>query len=439
MVLSFVLNNGFRINDQYWVKDLGGAAQAAIGSSTILLIMNFAVAFLSIGGSMPLIARATGAGNREERDTVIRHTFLLTGVISVLLGVLGWSFADELTGLFEVDSDVAPLMTTYMSAIYLGILPLMFAPLLDNLFIGMGNSKLPMIMQVLAVGLNLVLNPVLIYGSWAPEWVGIGSGFGIAGAAVATCISRGVAGLFGIVMLRKLYGVRFGLSGSPQVARMLQILRLGFPVALSIAIYAGVYGVLFALVLGPLGKDVGAGFSIGFNAFESVSYPFALGVAMAGASLVGRNLGAGSEQGAWQTVRHVRFMGRAVGLSFALIFYYGGPHIVPLFTDDSGVTLEALRYVGILAWSQVLVSEEVIHEKILFGAGHPRAIVWISTLGNLLRIPLGWFLAVDLGYGAAGLWWTINVTSLIKAVLLNLAVRRGNWVRPIGGSLSAGA
>ena len=439
MVLSFVLNNGFRINDQYWVKDLGGAAQAAIGSSTILLIMNFAVAFLSVGGSMPLIARATGANDIQERDSVIRHTFLLTGVISLLLGAAGWFFAADLTRLFDVDADVAPLMTTYMSAIYLGILPLMFAPLLDNLFIGMGNSKVPMFLQVFAVGLNLLLNPILIYGALVPEWMGIGDGYGIAGAAIATCVSRGLAAVVGILILRRMYGVSFAPSGMPSMERLLQVLRLGVPVALSIAIYAGVYAVLFAIVLGPLGSDVGAGFSIGFNAFESVSYPFALGVAMAGASLVGRNLGAGREEGAWQAVRHVRFMGRTVGVLFALTFFFGGPYIVPLFTDEPGVTVEALRYVGILGWSQFLVCEEVIHEKILFGAGHPRAIVWISTFGNVLRIPLGWYLATHLGYGAAGLWWTINVTSLFKAVLFNWEVRKGDWVRPITGGRAAAA
>jgi Na+-driven multidrug efflux pump len=188
---------------------------------------------------------------------------------------------------------------------------------------------------------------------------------------------------------------------------------------------------LYALVIGDLGSDVGAGFGIGFNGFESVSYPFILGIAMAGASLVGRNLGAGREAGARQAVKHVRWMSRVVGLGFALIFYYGAEYIVPLYTSDPGVLVEAIRYVTVLAWSQALVAEEVVNEKILYGAGHPQAIPWISTLGNVARLPLGWYLAVHLGYGAAGLWWTINITTLLKGLLFYREVRRDYWVKPI--------
>jgi MATE family multidrug resistance protein len=96
------------------------------------------------------------------------------------------------------------------------------------------------------------------------------------------------------------------------------------------------------------------------------------------------------------------------------------------------VLAETLLYVSILAWSQPLVAEEAVNEKVLFGAGHPRAIFWISTLGNVARVPLAWWLAFGLGGGAAGLWWAINLTTLFKAGGFLLEVRRGRWVEPIG-------
>jgi MATE family multidrug resistance protein len=424
-VLSFVLNNGYRINDQYWVQGLGGDAHAAIASSTVLLILNFAVIFVAVGGTSPLVSRAVGARDRAERDDVIRHALVLAVLIAALLGVVGWWGTPHAARAFDVAPSVEPLMVGYLRTIYLGMLALVIAPVVDNVYFAMGNTRVPMVLQGVAVSLNLALNPLLIYG--AGSW----DGLGIEGAALATCLSRGLTSAVGLLLLVRGYGIRLR-GGRLRVERALAMVRLGLPVALSIAVYAGVYVALFALVISPLGRDTSAGFGIGFNVFESVSYPFFLGVAIAGSSLVGRNLGAGRPAEAWRAVRNARLLGRLVGVAFGLLFWLGGPTIAPWFTEEPGVLAETLLYVSILAWSQPLVAEEAVNEKVLFGAGHPRAIFWISTLGNVARVPLAWWLAFGLGGGAAGLWWAINLTTLFKAGGFLLEVRRGRWVEPIG-------
>lgn len=424
-VLACVIGNGFRINDQYWVQGLGPAAQAAIGSSTIVIILNFAVIFIAIGGSMPLVARSTGAQKLDERADVVRQTALLSLGIAAFLTIFGHFASPSLTRAFGVDPEVAPLMTKYLRGIYLCSVALVFAPVIDNLFIAMGDTRTPLWLQLMSVTGNLVLNPILIYG--VGEW----SGFGIVGAAWATGLSRGLAAAVGLVVLSRRYRIELLRGLRPRWTRLFEVIRLGVPTALSIAVYAGVYFVLFGTVIGELGASVGAAFGIGFNVFESVSYPFFLGIAVAGASLVGRCLGADEPQDAWRAVRNVRLIGRCVGLTFGLLFWFAGPLIAPWFTEDPEVLVQALRYVSIIAWSQILVSEEAVNERILLGAGHPRAIFWISTLGNGLRIPIAYGLAVSMGHGAAGVWWAINLTSLLKSALFYIEVQRGYWVRPI--------
>ncbi len=426
-VLSFVLGSGYRINDQYWVQGLGGDAHAAIASSTVLLILNFAVIFVVVGGTSPLVARASGARDPGARDDVVRHALALGVGIAALLGAVGWWLTPHAARAFDVAPTVEPLMVGYLRTIYLGMLPLVLAPVVDNVYFAMGNTRVPMVLQAVAVALNLVLNPLLIYG------VGDRAGLGIEGAAIATCLSRGVTSAAGLLLLARGYGVRLR-GGRLRLERALEMVRLGLPSALSIAVYAGVYVALFAVVISPLGRDVSAGFGIGFNVFESVSYPFFLGVAIAGSSLVGRNLGAGRPDEAWRAVRSARRLGRALGLAFAALFWLGGPLVAHWFTDEPGVLAEALLYVSILAWSQPLVAEEAVNEKVLFGAGHPRAIFWISTVGNVARVPLAWWLAFGLGAGAAGLWWAINLTTLFKAAGFLLEVRRGRWLEPIGAA-----
>ena len=430
-ILSFVLGNAYRINDQYWVGDLGPDAHAAIASSVFALILNFALIFLAVGGSLPLIARATGAGEHEERDQVIRHALLLGLLLTVLLSTLGTLVTPTLGRLFDVAPGPAALMEEYLGVIYLGILPLVFAPIVENAFIAMGNTRVPMALQALAVLTNLVLNPLLIYG--VGEWQGLG----IAGAGLATSLSRAASLALGLFLLRRLYGVRLLHRGSLEPRRLGSMARLGAPVSASIGFYALVYVALFRYVIAGLGTPTAAGFGIGFNAFESVSYPFFLGVGMAGSSLVGRNLGAGVPSEALRAVRSVRLLGRGLGIAFLLVFFFGGPFLTPLFSADADVVREALAYVTILAFSQPFVAEETVNEKVLYGAGRTRPIFWISTPMNLVRVPLAWFLAIHQGLGPAGVWWAINLTTYAKALGFYVEVRRERWLQ--GPEVGAGA
>ncbi len=421
-ILSFVLGNAYRINDQYWVGDLGPDAHAAIASSVFALILNFALIFLAVGGSLPLVARATGSGDREERDQVIRHALALGLLLSLALSVGGSLATPYLGRLFDVAPGPAALMEQYLGVIYLGILPLVFAPIVENAFIAMGNTRVPMALQALAVSTNLLLNPLLIYG------VGDWPGLGIAGAGLATCLSRGASMALGLFLLRRLYAVRLLPRGSFEPLRLLSMSRLGAPISASIGFYALVYVALFRYVIADLGTSTAAGFGIGFNAFESVSYPFFLGVGMAGSSLVGRNLGAGATDEALRAVRSVRLLGRGFGLAFLAIFLVGGPLLTPYFSEYEGVVSEARLYVTLLAFSQPFVAEETVNEKVLYGAGRTRPVFWISTPMNLLRVPLAWFLAIHQGLGPAGVWWAINLTTYAKALGFHFEVRRGLWL-----------
>ena len=422
-VLSFVLNSSYRINDQYWIQGLGAEAQAAIAASTFVLIMNFAVFYLVAGGTLPLIAHAVGAGNRPERDAVLRHSLLAAGCVGAALGVVGYLATPTLVSLLGIEGPAALQAVAYLRTIYLGILPLALAPVVDGVFIGIGNTLAPMALQGLAVLTNFTLNPILIYG------MGEFEGLGIEGAALATCISRALSVSIGLVLLFGLYRMRPVDGRAPRRALLANLVRIGAPISLSIAAYAGVYWLLFIFVLSELGEAVQAGLGIGFNAFEGLSFPFFLGVAVAGASLVGRNLGAGSEAGALAAARNTRRLGRVCGAVFALLFWFAGPLVVPHFSADPEVVRQATTYVTILALSQLFVAEEATCEKILSGAGWTRPIFRISLLGNGLRVPLAYVFAITLGYGAAGVWWAINLTTYLKAALLHREVARGEWLR----------
>jgi len=113
-----------------------------------------------------------------------------------------------------------------------------------------------------------------------------------------------------------------------------------------------------------------------------------------------------------------------------------GPWIVPAFTSEPEVAHQALVYLGILAFSQVFVALETASENVLIGSGHTKPIFWISVPGNLARVPLGILLALTWGWGPAGLWWAINITSIAKALALHALVVRGRWKHALPAPLA---
>jgi len=425
-MLSFILNNSYRINDQYWVQGLGSSAQAALGSSFFVLVMNFSMYFLVIGGVLPLVARATGAGDVQERDRWIRHGLVAAFGISSLVSLLGLLFVGDLTALLGLEDSVREGATSYLGTLYWFTLPMALAPTLETIFISMGHTRIPLAMQATAVTCNLILNPLLIFGRQHFDWLPF-DGLGIEGAALATIISRTVSSALGLTILHKRFSVNFFRGLQLELKRMVKIISIGAPNALSIAAYAGVYWVLLSLVVSNLGESVIAALGLGLTVFEGISFPLFLGISLAGSSLVGRSLGAGSAENAQAAVSRLRWIASATGIGIGIVFLIAGPLCIPLFTDDAAVARETLIYVNILAFSQVFVAHESIHEKILLGTGYTRPIFFISVPGNALRIPLAWFLATHLELGAIGVWWAINATTLFKASAYFWAVRCLDW------------
>jgi MATE family multidrug resistance protein len=98
-----------------------------------------------------------------------------------------------------------------------------------------------------------------------------------------------------------------------------------------------------------------------------------------------------------------------------------------VFTRDPEVLREAVRYARVLSLSQLFVAWEALFEGALAGSGATSAVLLWSAPMNVLRVPLGWWLAGPLGYGAAGVWWAINLTTYAKAFGKGWSTWRGRW------------
>ncbi len=412
---SVVLNNAFRVIDQYAVQWLGVDAQAAVGACTFVLIACFALFVLVSAGAGPLVARAAGAGDVDAQRRVVGNALTCAGLMGVLVLVtLGFS-ADGIAILVGLEGGPAVQMGTYLKWLAIFGLPLALAPTVDSIFIARGETGAVLGLQVVATGLNLALNPWCIYTL----------DLGIGGAALATGLSRAVAVAIGMWLLWRRVGPRRrDLVPAPVVRR---IAKVGWPVSLNMLYYAGVYWALMAVAISPLGPEVNAALGIGFSALEGFSWPVFWGVSKGISSLVGRHLGAGQPEQAVRTYYLAIPLMGALGLVAGLVFYFGAVPMCGLFTEDPLVLEHAIVYARVLAFSQIFVAWEAMTEGVLLGSGHTRPVLQWSAPINLLRIPLGWLAAFPLGFGAMGIWWVINLTTMAKCLGKWSVVHRGAW------------
>jgi len=412
--IAGVLQYAFRPLDQFYVKWLGMDAQGALGADTFVIILAQSAFLVISAGAGPLVARAIGSRDPRARRRVLGSALVGCAGIAVVLATVGSVAAPWIAGWLGLQGTLAAYATTYLRTLFLSGAALVFAPLVDASFAAMGNTWLPMKLEAASVLLNAVLTPTLVYGA----------GLGVAGAALGSTAAQTVTVLVGLRLLWQETGLRgadLGVVDLPRIA------RIGAPMALSVALYALVYWALLATSISPLGPAVNAGLGIGFSALESFSWPLFLGVSVAASSLVGRYLGAGLPEEAWRTVRRLLPVSAALGTVVWSLFWFAGPCLTGLFAGDEASWRQATLYAAVLAWSQPFVAVEALMEGVLAGAGDTRAVFWTTVPLNLLRVPLAWVLAFPLGLGAAGVWWAIDATTVMKACAKGAMVAAGRW------------
>ena len=411
-MLSALLNNIYRLVDQYFVQWLSPEAQAALGASTFLLFTGYALFVLISAGVGPYVARYTGAQNQIAVQTIVTQALKLSaaaGLLFSLVLVLGSSWLPSTVGL---EGKAATELQNYLFWLGISGSGMAFGPLLDSIWIARGNTQTPMYLQIISTLLNVVLNAIFIFElSW-----------GIMGAALASGISRWIVVLVGIPMLLK--ELPWQGIGSTEFKK---ILTMGFPVSMGIVLYSGVYWAIMYLCISPLGNSVHIALGLGFSVLEGISYPLYSGIMVAVSSMIGRQLGAKEYTLLNKTIKRGAMLCSLLGFLTMMIFLLFAEAICGYFTQSVSGLEQAVLYAHILAFSQVFVALEAMAEGVLSGSGDNKRLFWLSAPFNIMRVPLAYFFCFTLFGHAAGIWWAINITTYIKCALKWHAVYKGAW------------
>ncbi|HEY0674261.1 MAG TPA: MATE family efflux transporter [Longimicrobiales bacterium] len=426
MVLEMLMESLFVVVNIFFVSRLGAAAAAAIGLTESLLAIIYTVAMgLSIG-VMAMVARRMGEGDSDGAANTAFQGIALGLFIATVLGIVGGIYARDLLRLMGANDEIVAVGGTFATIMLAGNGVILLLFMMNAAFRGSADAAIAMRVLWIANGINLMLDPCLIFGLGPfPE-------LGVTGTAVATTIGRGVGVslqlyvLFGGHARIKLAWRHVRLNS----AVMLRVLRLSGTGMLQIFISTASWIGLVRVVSG-FGSEAIAGYTIAIRIVLFALLP-AWGLANAAATMVGQNLGARqpdrAERAAW-IAGHINFaLLGAVGIFFML----AGPWLVHWFGGDGETHAYAVRCLRIVSAGFFFYGYGMVLANAFNGAGD----TWTPTFLNffcfwLFELPLAWLLAHSLGWGPEGVFTAVAVAFSTLAVASAWMFQRGGWKRVV--------
>ncbi len=421
MMLGNILQTGFNVVDMIWVGRLGPEAIASVAMSGVVLMVIITLVIGVSTGTQSLIARFIGAKNQANAENVAMQSLIIGAFLSMILAAVGLIFARPILHVLGAKTTILEMGTDYLKIILSGGLMMIYLFLVTAIFHAAGDAFTPMLIMVGATILNIILDPLMIFGIGFPR-------MGVAGAALATVVSRGLAALVGIYILFQGYSrVRVHLARLRLDLRtMAKIVKIGFPNSIQMALRS-VAGLVLMAIVARYGNYAIAAYGIGLRVFSVVLMPgFAL--ATSAATLVSQNLGARKLFRAKVCARQAAgFNTLLMGLAGVLFFIFS-PNLISVFNTNPNVIKLGSEYLKITSLSYIFVAQGLVLGRSLMGAGDTISPMLISVFALLgIQIPLAIILPNHLHLGITGVWWAILISSVLQGVLTNFWFNLGRW------------
>jgi putative MATE family efflux protein len=422
MVLEMCMESLFAVVDVFFVSKLGADAVAAVGLTEGMLTIVYSVAMGLVIGATAVVSRRIGEKDPDAAAVAAVQVIGLGLLLSVAIGILGWLFARPLLALMGAEAGVLAEPAGYATVMLTGCGSVVMLFLNNAIFRAAGDATVAMRVLWFANGINIVLDPMLIFG------FGPIPAMGVAGAAVATTIGRSTAVLVQFWLLVRGAGriqVRWRhVRVAPGV--MWSVCRISATGLLQILVDTTSWVVLVR-VISTFGSPAVAGYTIGIRTVLFAILP-AWGLSNAAATMVGQALGAGKpergEEAVWTACRYNLWFLGAIGMVFVVL----APQIVAIYTADPAIVPGAIACLRIVSLGFPLFAFGMVLTQAFNGAGDAWTPTWINVACFWAwQMPLAYALALGWGMGPSGVYWAVMIAFSTLAVVSAVIFRRGRW------------
>ena len=422
MILEMLMEALFAVVDVFFVAKVSTNAVATVGLTETVAMLIYSI---SIGISMAataLVARRIGEKNKEGASRVAEQVILLGIICGVTIGISGFIFAGEILAIMGGSPELISEGIGYTRILLGSNIVIILLFLLNGIFRGAGNAFLAMQSLWLANILNIILDPILIFG------LGPIPAMGLEGAAIATMIGRGIGVLFQLYLL-------IGKSGIIKITSAIlkwNAVLLKKIISLSTGtiaqyIIATASWIFLVRILAEYGEEVVAGYTIAIRIVIFTILP-SWGMANAAATLVGQNLGANlpdrAEQAGWDISKYNMYF----LLIVSVIYFIFAPQLMRFFTTDPAIIDAGIHCLRIISVGYVFFSYGMVLTQAFNGAGDTRTPTFMNLICFwLIEIPLAYTLALIFNWGPTGVYISIFVSETSLAFLSIYLFRKGNW------------
>ena len=422
MILEMVMESLFAVVDAYFVGKISVAAVATVGFTESVVMLVYSVAIGLSTAATAVVARRSGAQEQHKANEAAVQALLIGVSMAVVLGLLGAYFAADILRLMDAGPEVIATGVGYTRIIFGTNIVIILLFLLNGIFRGAGDANMAMRSLWLANGLNIILDPLLIFG-WCPI-----PSLGLEGAAIATSIGRGAGVLNQLYNLQRGLGVlRLGRRDLRPVGKLLRTLVRIAAGGAGQYLIASASWIFLVRIIAPFGSEVVAGYTFGLRLLIFSVLP-SWGMANAAATLVGQNLGAQKPERAEQSVWQTSFYNALFLLFISIIYFIWAEYFLSFFSQNEVVIEAGALCMRIICVAYVFFSYGMIIAQAFNGAGDTRTPTWVNFICFwLIEIPLAYLLALQLEWGPAGVYWAITISESLLGIILIFIFRRGRW------------
>jgi putative MATE family efflux protein len=422
MVLELVLESTFAVVDIFFVAKLGSSAVATVGLTETMLFLLYAIGMGLAMAVTAVVARRIGENKREEAAVTAVQAIWLALLASLPFAIVGIVFAQDILRLMGADEWTLTHGYRYMQWALGGNAVIMLLFTINAIFRGAGDAAAAMRVLWVANALNIVLDPILIFG------FGPVPALGIEGAAIATTIGRGVGVMMQLwILFRGSEHLRVLRSQLVWHGAILwNILKTSFG-GIGQMIVAMTSWIFLMRILAGIGSEAVAGATIAIRVMMFTMMP-AWGMSNAAATLVGQNLGAQQPARAEASVWRIGAYNMAYLLLISVIFFTLPQELMGIFTVDPTVIAIGAEWLRILSYSLFVYGWWMVSVQAFNGAGDTTTPTWINVVFFwLIQIPLSWWLALKLDWQHSGVFWGVFISETSVGLFTLWLFSRGKW------------
>lgn len=422
MIMEMGMEALFALVDTFFVTKLGVVATATVGLTETLMVPVYAIAWGFGMGITAVVARRTGEKNKEGARMAAGQSLFIALIFGLLLALPAVFLAPQLLHMMGAAPEVMAVAVPYTRLMMASnlIVTLLFA--MNAVFRGAGNAGIALRTLALANAINIVLDPLLIFG------VGPFPELGVQGAAVATTTGRTIGVLFLLWNLFRRNGLfAVTLHDMRPVGEVLRgIIKVSLG-GIGQFLIAGLSWVFLVRIISSFGTVAVGGYVVAVRIIIVALLP-AWGMANAAATLVGQNLGAQQPDRAARSAWWCGHYNMVFMVLVTIFFWVASPWIVSFFGQGAEADAYAVLALRVISLGYFFYGYGMVLAQALNGAGDSVTPTWLNVICFwFIEIPLAYVLAKTMDLGPLGVFASIAISESLLAVLCAVIFQRGKW------------